>query len=86
MRSLKSKTYTKIALTLTTITILFTSFYFIPVMKGNLLFVAFAMAGGWMSGGANLMVSTKIESQWLKRSTIFLNLFCILGSNWFLYL
>ncbi len=84
MFSLKIKTYTKISLALSTITILFTSFYFIPFMKVNPLFLALTMAGCWISGGTNLMVSTKIESQWLKRSTIFLNLFCVVGSNWFL--
>ena len=86
MFSLKSKTYTKLSLTLSTITILFTSFYFIPSMRENPLFLALTMAGCWMSGSANLMISTKIEPQWLKRSIIFLNLFCVLGSNWFLYL
>lgn len=85
MFSLKSKTYTKLSLTLSTITILFTSFYFIPSMRENPLFLALTMAGCWMSGSANLMISTKIEPQWLKRSIIFLNLFCVLGSNWFLY-
>ncbi len=38
MFSLKSKTYTKLSLTLSTITILFTSFYFIPFLKGEALF------------------------------------------------
>ncbi len=86
MFSLKSKTYTKISLTLSTITILFTSFYFIQSMRENPLFLALTMAGCWMSVSANLIISTKIEPQWLKRSSIFLNLFCVLGSNWFLYL
>lgn len=86
MFSLKSKTYTKLSLTLSTITLLFTSFYFIPFMKESPLFLALTMAGYWMSGSANLMISTKIEPQWLKGSIIFLNLFCVLGSNWFLYL
>lgn len=86
MFSLKSKTYTKLSLTLSTITLLFTSFYFIPFMKERPLFLALTMAEYWMSGSANLMISTKIEPQWLKRSIIFLNLFCVLGSNWFLYL
>ena len=77
MFSLKSKTYTKISLTLSTTTILFTSFYFIPFMKENPLFLALTMAGCWMSGSANLIISTKIEPQWLKRSSIFQFVLCV---------
>ncbi|AND73274.1 hypothetical protein A6P53_10610 [Enterococcus hirae] len=33
----------------------------------------------WIIGGVNLFLSTKIESKFLKRIIIFLNLICILG-------
>lgn len=77
MTAWKKHRHTIISLVLSMITLIFASCYFIPDMKYNFNFLMFTMLGCWVSGGINLVFSTKIESEWLKKSIIFLNLFCV---------
>jgi hypothetical protein len=77
MNALKNKRHTIVSLILTTITIIFTSFYFIPYMEYNFNFLMFTVLGCWVSGGINLIYSTKIESGKLKVGIILVNLFCV---------
>lgn len=53
----------RICFILLIIPIIFTSFYFVPSVKTNPSFLGFTMSGCWISGGINLIYSTKIESK-----------------------
>lgn len=79
----KKKHHVRISFILLILSIIFTSFHFVPSVKANFSFSGFIMSGSWMSGGLSLIYSAKIESKWLKRIVIFLNLICIYG--WFFF-
>ncbi len=80
MPSLKLKKATMLTSFLLLSPIVLTSLYFIPrINYYHYVFFIFVMMSCWIIGGVNLFLSTKIESKFLKRIIIFLNLICILG-------
>lgn len=80
MPSLKLKKATMLTSFLLLSPIVLTSLYFIPRINNyHYVFFIFVMMSCWIIGGVNLFLSTKIESKFLKRIIIFLNLICILG-------
>ncbi len=80
MPSLKLKKATMLTSFLLLSPIVLTSLYFIPRINNyHYVFFIFVMMSCWIIGGVNLFLSTKIESKFLKRVIIFLNLICILG-------
>lgn len=80
MPSLKLKKATMLTSFLLLSPIVLTSLYFIPRINNyHYVFFIFVMMSCWIIGVVNLFLSTKIESKFLKRIIIFLNLICILG-------